>query len=158
MAYLTGYTQIFAGDTTVVDTGAKHPLRTRGFDANGNEYIYLQGVASTVAGDWVVYDEDGLTARMDSSSRGPVAVAMAATVASRYGWYAIFGDVAVANAISGGAAADNAQVYATTTAGQIDDVDVAGSLVIGAVLRSAESSGAAEVQLNYPYIADVAVD
>lgn len=158
MAYLTGRTEIFGGDTAKIDTTLVHPLGTRAFDANGNEYIYLQGVASTVAGDWVVYDEDLLTTRMTSASRGPVAVAMAAIVASSYGWYAIFGDVATANAISGGAAADNAQVYATSTDGQVDDVDVAGSLVIGAVFRSAESGGAAEVQLSYPYIADVAVD
>lgn len=158
MANLTSRPQVFSSDTSVIDTAIKHQLRTRAFDENGNEYIYLQGVVSTVAGDWVTYDEDGLTTRMDSSSRGPVAVAMAAIVASRYGWYAIFGDVATSNAISGGAAADNAQVYATSTAGQVDDVDVGGSLVIGAVFRSAESSGVAEVQLNYPYIADVAVD
>lgn len=158
MANLTGRAQVFSGDTAQIDTALQHQLRTRAFDENGNEYIYLQGVASTVAGDWVVYDEDGLTARMSSSSRGPVAIAMAATVASRYGWYAIFGDVVTANAISGGAAADNAQVYATSTDGQVDDVDVGGSLVIGAVFRAAESGGVAEVQLTYPYIADVAVD
>jgi len=53
MATLTGYNQAFESDTTTVDSSAKTKLFTRAFDSNGNEYIYLLGVAETTAGSWV---------------------------------------------------------------------------------------------------------
>lgn len=158
MPNLSGHIQITAGDTSVIDTVQQHTLGMRAMDIDGNEFIYLQGVASTVAGDWVVYDEDGITIRLLNTSSGPAAVAMAAIVASRYGWYQVFGHVATANVISGGGALDNALLYATATAGQLDDVDVSGDLVIGTISRSAESSGTLECQINYPFMFNAAVD
>ena len=50
MANLTGYSQTFDSDTTTVDTSAKTTILTRAFDAAGNEYIYLNGCASTIVG------------------------------------------------------------------------------------------------------------
>lgn len=79
MANLTGYSQTFDSDTTTVDTSAKTTILTRAFDNAGNEYIYLKGVASTVVGSWVNYDETGTTTLLPADAKGPVAVAMAIT-------------------------------------------------------------------------------
>ena len=140
-------------------TTQKFRLGTRVKDVTGNEYIYLKGVASTVDGSWVTYDEDGVTALVDTDVAatliGPVAIANAAVVASNYGWYLIFGSKTTAKAISGGAAADNARVWATSTGGQVDDVAAADKQIVGAIFRSAEgavTAGDAEVQINYPWI------
>jgi hypothetical protein len=88
MAKLIG-PHIADGDTTVIDTEKRQQLGSRDFDKDGNEYIYLQGVASTVAGDVVSFDEAHLTTRLVANAKGRVAVAMAATVASTFGWYQI---------------------------------------------------------------------
>ena len=158
MAYLTGYTQILAGDTSVVDTALKHPLGTRAFDTDGNEYIYLQGVASTVAGSWASFDEERVTTLTVANANGRIGVAMAAIVASRYGWYQIYGKNTIALAISGGGAAADAPLFLTSTAGQVDDVDVTGDFIVGAVCRVLEASGIITAELNYPFVEDRALD
>ena len=70
------------GNTAEVDTGAKHTLGTRARDSAGNEYVYMTGVASTVLGSWVTYDELYITTLLAADAIGPVAVAMAAIDAS----------------------------------------------------------------------------
>ena len=150
MANLTGPTQLLGADTTQVDTTAVHKLGTRAFDADGNEYIYLQGVASTAASDWVTYDEAFATARLVADANGPVAVAMAAIVASSYGWYMIWGDVSAA----GTATTDNTAVYIDSNAGKVDDTGVAGDLVFGVTARSTVSGGLFTAQLTHPYVLD----
>jgi len=158
MTALTGYTKVFAGDTTSIDTELKHPLGTRAFDVNGNEYIYLTGVASTAAGSFVTFDEAHITILAVANAKGRIAVAMAATVASTYGWYQIYGKNTTA--ASAGAISDNAVLYLTATAGSVDDADVAGDLIIGAIARSAPTVAASPltVELNYPYVDDTADD
>ena len=92
MAELTGRTQIFTGNTTTVDTVQQYPFGTRAFDPDGNEYIYLTGIGSTILGSWVTYDELGITALLVADAIGLVAVAMAIIdSSSKFGWYAISG-------------------------------------------------------------------
>lgn len=155
MAQLTGHAQAFDGDTSSVDDSALHTVGTRAFDASGNEYIYLLGVASTGAGSWVTFDEDGATALLTADAVGPVAIAMAATVASKYGWYQIFGVNTVAKTDT--VAADK-QLFIDGTDGRADDADVAGDAIIGAVSCTADTSNVATVRINYPYVANVAID
>lgn len=160
MAQLTGSSGIIVKGgpgtgtavTASVDTTALYALCTRAFDANGlNEYIYLQGVASTIAGSVVTFDRStGLTTLIVGNAVGPVAVAMAATVASTYGWYCIYGTcTAACDTI-----ADNTACYIDGTAGRIDDAVVAGDLVAGMFARSADSSNLCTVELNYPFCTD----
>ena len=158
MASLTGYTKVFAGDTTAVDTTKKHPLGTRAMDVNGNEYIYLTGVASTEAGSWVSFDEVHITTLTVANAKGRVAIAMAATVASTYGWYQIYGKSTTALVAS--TVADNALLYLHASAGRVDDVDVSGDLILGAIARSLATNVASPltVELNYPCVDDVADD
>lgn len=150
MANLTGFTGIFAGDTSVVDTTLKHPLGTRARDVDGNEYIYLQGVASTVAGSWVVFDEAHLTTLTVANVKGRVGIAMAAIVASSYGWYQIYGKNTIAKGVSG-SIDDNDKLWVCATAGTVDDTDVATDIIVGALARSADSSGVFTAELNYPF-------
>lgn len=161
MAYLTSKVgKIYAGDTSVVDTSIKHQIGTRALDPDGNEYIYLQGVASTAAGDWVSFDEAGVTTRLVENGLGRVGIAMAAIVASSYGWYQIFGVNEIAKGRSGGIA-DNSCLYTySTNAGQAEDStgDSSGEMIIGAFSRSTDTSGVFTAELRYPMVINAAID
>ena len=79
----------------------------------------MSGAANTAVGSWVRYTEDDFgTTLLGADMIGQVAVAMAANVAGQYGWYQIKGK-AVGKCLSG--YADNGLVYATATAGSVDD-------------------------------------
>ena len=118
------------------------------------EFIYLKGVASTAVGSVVLYNADDFTTTLlVPDSIGPVAVAMSANVASQYGWYQIQGKAAV----KAGTVADNANVYGTATAGQVDDAVVAGDRVKNARFASADgtpSAGLAECEIHRPFVDD----
>lgn len=119
------------------------------------EFIYLKGVASTDIGSWVTYNaDDNSTTLLAANAIGPVAVAMSANVASQYGWYQI-GGKAVGKALAD--YVDNALVYATATAGSIDDAVVAGDrvkLAIGASAVGTPSTGLAEFEIQRPFMDD----
>ena len=150
MASLTGTKQIFHSDTTIVDTSRLTELGARGWDTSGNEYIYLTGVASTVAGDWVVFDESYLTTRLVAGEVGPVAIAMAAVnAATSFGWYQVYGVNTVARTDT---VAADASLYIDGTTGRADDLGVAGDLIIGAYSMAADSSNVATVFISYPHV------
>ena len=152
MANLTGPNQTFHSDSSVVDTAIAATVGSRARDTNGNEYIYLKGVASTVAGDWVVFDEDYATTRLVANEVGPVAIAMAAVDATtKYGWYQIFGKNTTAKTDT--VAADK-QLYIDGTTGRADDLGVAGDLILGAYSMTADTSNVATVWINYPSVTD----
>lgn len=140
-------------------TTKQHPLGTRvkAVDPTygDGEFVYLNGVASTVIGSWVTYNlDDGTTNLLAANAIGPVAVAMSANVASQYGWYQVYGK-AVGKALA--SYADNGLVYATATAGSIDDAVVAGDrvkLAKGASAVDTPSTGFAEFEIEYPFMDD----
>lgn len=143
----------------VTDTTQNHPLGTkvRAVDPTygEGEFIYLAGVASTALGSWVTIHEDGYTTTLLAANDiGQTAVAMSANVASQYGWYQVSGK-AIGKALTG--YVDNALVYATATAGSVDDSVVAGDRVkkaIGASAVDTPSTGLAEFEINYPFMDD----
>lgn len=149
-----GYQDIEATDTT-----QRHALGTRVQARHASygvgEFVYLAGVASTAVGSWVTFNaDDGSTALLAANAIGPVGVAMSANVASQYGWYCIYGKCA-AKVLSG--FVDNANVYATATAGSADDAVVAGDRVKNAKGASAidtPSTGLAEMEIQYPVMDD----
>lgn len=159
MAYTIRNTLIGSQPVAVTDTVRNHPLGTivTADDPTylAGEFIYLLGVASTAVGSWVTYNMDnGSTTLLAANAIGPVAVAMSANVASQYGWYQIQGK-AIGKALTG--FVDNANVYATATAGSIDDAVVAGDRVKGAVGASAvdtPSAGLAEFEIARPFMDD----
>lgn len=93
------------------------------------EFIYLQGVASTVAGSLVNYNPftGATTLNVPAANAGvPLAVAVAPTVANLFGWYQVAGTALVAN--NGTAAAGN--VFQVGT-GTISSTATAGQQVLG---------------------------
>jgi hypothetical protein len=119
------------------------------------EFIYLAGAASTAVGSVVVYNADDFSTTLAAANAiGPVATAMAATVASTSGWYQISGK-GVAKVLSG--FVDNANCYLTSTAGSVDDAVVSGDYITGMKGASAigtPSAGLAEVELSRPFVSD----
>ena len=141
------------------ETTQAHPLGTRVWAVDEvygpGEFIYLKGVASTAVGSFVLYNQDdGTTSLLAANDIGPVAIAMSANVASQYGWYQIYGK-AVGKVLTG--FVDNANVYATSTAGSVDDAVVAGDRVKnckGASAIGTPSTGLAEMEIQYPVMDD----
>ena len=159
MAYGSNENSLIGQPVSETSTTLKHRLGDR-FKCSDptygpGEFIYLQGVASTAVGSWVTFNQDdGTTALLAANAIGPVAVAMSANVANQYGWYQIYGK-AVGKALTG--FADNGNVYATATAGSVDDAIVAGDRVKNAKGASAvdtPSAGLAEFEIQYPVMDD----
>jgi hypothetical protein len=161
MAYTVNETTIGvqAIDLTETTASAAVPLGTivqaSDPDLNAGEFIYLEGVASTAVGSWVTYNAtDYATALLAANAIAPVAVAMSANVASQYGWYQISGK-AVGKALTG--YVDNALVYATATAGSVDDAVVSGDrvkLAKGASAVGTPSAGLAYFEIHRPFMDD----
>lgn len=159
MAYGANQNALIGQPIAETSTTQKHRLGDRfhcSDDTYGpGEFIYLKGVASTAVGSWVTFNaDDGTTALLAANAIGPVAIAMSACVADNFGWYQIYGK-AVGRALSG--FVDDANVYATSTAGSVDDAIVAGDRVKNAKGASAvgtPSAGLAEFEIQYPFMDD----
>jgi len=119
------------------------------------EFIYLKGAANTAVGSWVTFSSDDYsTTLLAANAIGPVAVSMSANVASQWGWYQISGK-AIGLCLAG--YADNGLVYATATAGSVDDAVVAGDRVknaLGASAIGTPSAGFAEFEIQRPWMDD----
>jgi hypothetical protein len=156
------------GNPGEVDDSARNRLGATAVDADGNEYIYLKGVASTIAGSWVTYDAAFATANLATDSApGDVAIATAAVVANKYGWYGRKGAF-ICGAISGGDAAAGARVFASATDFLPDDVEGDDMQVLGANFITQEgevsaalglgaTAGLATARINNPWFG-IAVD
>lgn len=152
----------FDQDIDETSTTKNYPLGTIAYardlastDYGVGEFIYLKGVASTAVGSWVTIADNHTTALAVADAVGQVAVAMSACVADNYGWYQIKGQAA--GKVLASFAASGGDAYLTATAGSLDDADVAGDFVLGAVPVSdidTPSTGLAEFQLNYPSVSN----
>lgn len=139
-----------------VSTTQKHPLgmvvTAKDVTYGEGEFIYLIGVASTAQGDLVAYNsKTGATTRATAGGtgcQGPVAVAAADLIASRYGWYQISGSAPVKS----GTVAANTSAYLTSTAGQVDDAADYGDGIRNFAIKAADSSGYAACQFNRPSV------
>lgn len=159
MAYTIAENMLLGQAIADTSSTAKHSLglivQAKDPTYGVGEFIYLKGVASTAVGSWVTYNADDYsTALLAANAIGPVAVAMSANVADQYGWYQISGK-AVGKALTG--FADNANVYATATAGSVDDAVVAGDrvkLAKGASAVDTPSTGLAEFEIQRPFMDD----
>lgn len=159
MAYSITENLVGPQDVATTSTTKNHPLGTivRAEDPTygAGEFIYCLGVAATVVGSWATVKEDGFTTTLLAANDiGRTAIAMSANVASQYGWYQISGK-AVGLALAG--FLDNGLVFATATAGSIDDAVVAGDRVKKAIGGSAvgvPSAGLAEFEIDRPFMDD----
>lgn len=167
MAYTTSFKhvepRVGAQPIADVSTTQLHPLGTivravdTGSNANGEgEFIYVKGVASGARGAFVTINEDDFsTTLLAANAIGRVGVMMSALDATTdFGWVQISGK-AVGKALTG--YLDNGLVYATATAGSIDDAVVAGDRVKkakGASAVDGPETGMAEFELDRPFMDD----
>jgi len=135
-----------------VDSAAAFTLGTQTMDKNGNIYVYMLGVASTIVGSWVTYDELYITTLLVADAKGPVAVSMGINVANKYGWYQTDGK---ASACISADCADNAPLGFETTSGYAGDGRAAGDMIYGAISRATTVAAAVStVQIWYPFVTD----
>lgn len=158
MAYVIQNQLLGAQPIAVTETTQRHALGTvvRAVDPTygAGEFIYLKGVASTVVGSMVDFDQYLNTTTLSPATGGvgPVAIAMSANVASQYGWYQIEGSAVVKapNAMTPGA-----DVFSlAATPGSVDDAQVNGEQIVGAKVSTTTgtpSSGLAVIQISYPF-------
>lgn len=124
-----------AGAPGEVHTAQLNDLGAVRLYSNGNEYIYLAGAASVVDGECVMYRPGVFTAvRLATGVKGSLAVATAAVVASRWGWFMVTGSDTI-NTPS--AIASNVPLYIGGVTGNIDDTAVKGDQILGAYLTTA---------------------
>lgn len=145
------------GLLTDIHTTQQNPLGQRVADDLGNEYIYLLGVASTAAGDWVKYVPGTFaTARLvaNTAVSGLVAVAMAAIVASNWGWYQIFGLTPTYTAITTDGSADGKilSMGASGSDGRALPGPTTTKDIIGAVCVGASASNQGTAAISYPFM------
>lgn len=160
MAYVIQENSLGWQPIATVETSQKHPLGTivKASDPTygSGEFIYVKGVASGTVNSWATYNlDDGSTTLLVANAIGPVGVMMADLVASTYGWLQISGK-AVGKALTG--YVDNALVWATSTAGSVDDAVVDGDMVHlakGASAVGTPSAGLAEFEISRPYTDDI---
>ena len=122
-------------------------------DPNGAVYVYLQGVANVAIG-WVVsYIVTTIalatTKELITNAVGLVGVAMAATVAGKFGFFQVAG-LNLATKCDTSAAIGAAYIGGTT--GGVDDTAVLGDLIHGMQITVADASNVCGVNLAYPSV------
>lgn len=147
-----GITTISSSEVTTVSNSAAVTVGTEGRDAAGNIYVYLEGVADVVAGDWGTFSADfKFTRGATNSAAAPVAIAMAATVAGKFGWFQVYGKGSAKAVATGGV-----RVYSHTVTGQLLSTVVTGALVHGMFTvpgtGNTVTGTLTDVRLVYPYV------
>lgn len=142
-----------------VETEAKHALGTKvravDPDYGEGEFVYVKGVTSGAVGSWVTLNPDGWTTTLlVADAIGDVGVLMAVLdAATDYGWAQIYGKC---SALALASFADDGRVYATSTAGSVDDAVVDGDMVHKAKGASTiTGAGLADFEIHYPYTDDI---
>ena len=116
------------------------------------EFRYVTGVASCASGNWLALNPDStVVALLADAHRGGVAVAVSALVASTYGWVQVRGK---GTGLIEESVADNAALFATTTAGEAGPTGSGLTEIIGARAAAASGTSSAatntDVELSYP--------
>jgi hypothetical protein len=131
----------------------------------GGEFIYLLGVASTIAGSVVTYNGNttgtptGQTTLAPATANlgQPLAVAMSANLAASWGWYQIAGNAVAAT--NGTLATGPGKLYLAGS-GQLTSTQGNGLEVLNAVNVTATGTPAANqavVEINRPFAQGQAV-
>lgn len=132
-----------------IDTTQRNGLGLEAYDADGNKWIYLAGVASCVEGDWISFNTGSFVAvRLAADAVGRVAIAPAAILAANWGWFMIKGFYPTANSDTVSAAGG---LFIDGTTGRVDDASVAGDFVNGAVSTAADTANKLPVNITDPY-------
>jgi hypothetical protein len=161
-----------AVDVNTVASPAPNKLGMKGYDVDGNEYVYVDFQESFVNGEWVAFIGDYKASQLGSASVGFVGLVQATVSASdRAGWVMVRGVSSTALATSGSSGGFPVVVAATTDLGSIatdgtsaQSVAITGILITASpdtcastALSSSASQGIASVLLNYPFIANLQI-
>lgn len=117
-----------------------------------DEYIWMKGVAVTIAGSIVQFDGDYATTLLTTTTATNyirrLAIAKAAIVANKYGWYQIRG---VGSVYAGAGCVAEVPLYTHATGGMVDDA--ATKHIYGLVLTATVGVAAAvtECIIFHPY-------
>lgn len=137
-----------------------HPpgYTVEGYDPTfgSGRFIYLEGVASTLVGSVVTYDQDNKTTTLAPNTAHlaqPLAIAMAANLAANWGWYQVGG----AAVIKKTAAKVNpgVQLFLSSTAGRVQATAASGKEILNcitvntATVASATSTIIANLQFPF---------
>ena len=157
MPQLSGHPEIFQGDTARQDASQLFPLGARAAELNGNEWVYLRGTTSVVAGSWMLVGSGFVTSSAFADDQGRLAIAGTAhTDASTYGWFQVYGQNSAAR-ISDAVAA-NVALFLSASQGHVSDTDVAQDAIVGAVSLAASVGSTCLVSISYPFAHDIALD
>lgn len=140
-----------------ISTTKNHPLgsivRATDPTLGQGEFIYLDGVSSTVLGSIVRYDDAFQTALASTAVdvSEPNAVAMAACTASYYGWYQISG-LAVAKKASATTFADGVNLAAGSglAIAVVTNVQIQGAVVRTVTTSSGAAANYVAIAINRP--------
>lgn len=167
MAYSYAGDQIGAQPITTTSTVQRHPLGSirKAIDPilGEGEFIYLLGVASTVAGLAVTYNattsQTTLMTASQKLSGADIAIAMSANVAAQYGWYQISGMAVVlktATKFTPAAVDKTSNVYISATAGRVMSTSTNGQQILkarGANLATVTTTtSTVTLQLDRPFM------
>jgi hypothetical protein len=137
---------------TDVDTVQQNALGYLQEDDQGNSYVYQQGVASCVAGAFVVIHGDGTVAlSLNTPLTGPVGVAMAAILATNYGWFQRRGVTPATTLIATDASGDKKPLFMSSTAGRATTTLAAGQAILGAWAYGNPASNVGPALLSWPF-------
>lgn len=132
-----------------IDTEQKNNLGARDQTVDGQEYIYLAGIAAVAANVVIVYNAATYVAKiLTADDVGLVAVAPAAILAANWGWFLIkgFGSASSDTVAAAGG------LFIDGTPGRVDDASVAGDFINGMVSTGASVANVCPVHLSYPYV------
>ena len=157
---------LVAGTTSTVDTAPQFQVGQRARDNSGNEYVYVSGVTSCVAGSWVTINggTHAITLSVSGDS-GALGVAMAAiNAATSYGWVQVFGTNTIALASSDGTIVSGGGQLQLNASGKVaaqgtSTGSAAGDYIFGAYAYSGQPTSSVDtftVYLNFPHTAQAA--
>lgn len=159
-------------DVNSVASPAPIKFGMKGYDVDGNEYIYVDFQESFANGEWVAFIGDYKASQLGTSSVGFVGLVQATVSASdRAGWVMVRGVSSTALATSGSSGGFPVVVAATTDLGTIATdgtsanlVSISGILITASpdtcattALSSSAGQGIASVILNYPFISQIQI-
>lgn len=169
--WITTENQLGLQPIATLSTTQNHPLgkvvRAMDQDTNGQgsgEFIYLLGVANTVAGSAVTYNTTTYQSAIaigTANQGGAVAVAVGANVAASYGWYQIGGSTLVKKTAVIVSAAKKVYLVSSTVTGngRISAASVTGKQILGArsanLTAIASATSTVMVMLDRPHLAAI---
>lgn len=136
-----------SGKPGEVHTSQKNDLGAIRKYSDGNEYIYLSGASSLVAGMVVAYQPGVWGAVLVATTvKGSVAIATAAVNATTsYGWFVASGSYV---GLTRTALTSNTALFAGGVAGYADVAAVKGDQILGLICRNAAAAGGGSAQFQ----------